>query len=101
MTAFAPATVVLSRDWAPVALYVICFTPDPPSSSMASTMTDTAALFHPAAFGGGASVAVASGGTVSLGWPGLDSSPLLPRLTMNVSELPGNAPPDIEIWWIV
>src|SRR5258708_32195029 len=55
-------SVVLPTGCAPVALYVICFTPGPPGLSKEVRFTVTLELFHPAALGCGNRVAVVVGG---------------------------------------
>src|SRR5207237_2967372 len=49
----APVTVVLAIGWAPVALYVISLTPEPPALSVALSVTARSLLFHPAGLGCG------------------------------------------------
>lgn len=62
----APLTTVVAIVCAPVALYVICFTPVPPGSlSVALRVTVTLVLFHPFPLDTGDSAPVVTGGVVS------------------------------------
>jgi hypothetical protein len=60
-----PDTVVEAIVCAPLAEYVISFTPEPPALSVALNETETFVLFHPAAFAAGLAVATVVGAVAS------------------------------------
>src|SRR5439155_20220699 len=61
----APLTNVDAIGWSPVALQVISLTPEPPSLSVALSVTITLLLFQPARLGSGDRVAVVVGASAS------------------------------------